>query len=90
MSDVEKRQDRAPVPTGWTYAPAPESADIVRLQDRYGIYVGGEWRLIDATGMAEPDTMVRIGVGRDAVDVAFLAVYGGNELTKQAVSVKRG
>jgi aldehyde dehydrogenase (NAD+) len=43
MSDVEKRQDRAPVPTDWTYAPAPESADIVRLQDRYGIYVGGEW-----------------------------------------------
>ncbi len=43
MSDVEKRQDRAPVPTEWTYAPAPESADIVRLQDRYGIYVGGEW-----------------------------------------------
>ena len=43
MSDVEKRQDRAPVPTDWTYAPAPESSDIVRLQDRYGIYVGGEW-----------------------------------------------
>ncbi|HET7573210.1 MAG TPA: aldehyde dehydrogenase family protein [Gaiellaceae bacterium] len=43
MSDVEKRQDRAPVPTDWTYAPAPESADIVRLQERYGVYVGGEW-----------------------------------------------
>ena len=43
MSDVEKRQDRAPVPTDWTYAPAPESTDIVRLRDRYGIYVGGEW-----------------------------------------------
>jgi len=36
MSDVEKRQDRAPVPTDWTYAPAPESSDIVRLEDRYG------------------------------------------------------
>jgi acyl-CoA reductase-like NAD-dependent aldehyde dehydrogenase len=43
MSDVEKRQDRAPVPTDWTYAPAPESSDIVRLEDRYGVYVGGEW-----------------------------------------------
>ena len=43
MGDVEKRQDRAPVPTDWTYAPAPESADIVRLQERYGVFVGGEW-----------------------------------------------
>ena len=43
MSDVEKRQDRAPVPTDWTYAPAPESSEIVRLEDRYGVYVGGEW-----------------------------------------------
>jgi aldehyde dehydrogenase (NAD+) len=43
MTDVEKRQDRSPVPTDWTYAPAPESTDVVRLQDRYGIYVGGEW-----------------------------------------------
>ena len=41
MSDVEKRQDRAPVPTDWTYAPAPESSEIVRLEDRYGVYVGG-------------------------------------------------
>ena len=31
MTDVEKRQDRSPVPTDWTYAPAPESTDIVKL-----------------------------------------------------------
>jgi len=43
MTDVEKRQDRSPVPQGWTYAPAPESTEIVELQDRYGFYVGGEW-----------------------------------------------
>src|SRR5436305_7895836 len=43
MSEVEKRGDRSPVPAGWTYAPAPESTDIVRLQERYGLYVGGEW-----------------------------------------------
>jgi aldehyde dehydrogenase (NAD+) len=40
---VEKRHDRAPVPSDWTYAPAPESRDIVELQDRYGHFVGGEW-----------------------------------------------
>jgi aldehyde dehydrogenase (NAD+) len=43
MSDVERRQDRAPVPAEWTYAPAPESRDIVTLEERYGHYIGGEW-----------------------------------------------
>src|SRR5581483_6738122 len=43
MTDVEKREDRSPVPAGWTYAPAPESTELVRLRDRYGLYVGGEW-----------------------------------------------
>jgi aldehyde dehydrogenase (NAD+) len=40
---VEKRHDRAPVPSDWTYAPAPESRDIVTLRERYGHFVGGEW-----------------------------------------------
>src|SRR6476659_5323349 len=43
MTEVEKHQDRSPVPTGWTYAPAPESTDIVNLRDRYELFVGGEW-----------------------------------------------
>jgi aldehyde dehydrogenase (NAD+) len=30
-------------PSAWTYAPAPESKDIVRLEDRYGLFVGGEF-----------------------------------------------
>jgi aldehyde dehydrogenase (NAD+) len=43
MSDVEKRHDRAPVPSEWAYAPAPEARDIVTLRERYGLFVGGEW-----------------------------------------------
>ncbi|MFL5930251.1 MAG: aldehyde dehydrogenase family protein [Gaiellaceae bacterium] len=43
MSELERKQDRAPVPADWTYAPAPESTDVVSLQDRYGLFVGGEW-----------------------------------------------
>ena len=31
------------MPAEWTYAPAPESRDIVSLQERYGLFVGGEW-----------------------------------------------
>jgi aldehyde dehydrogenase (NAD+) len=43
MTDVEKRQDRSPVPKDWTYAPAPESTEIVKLQDRYELFIGGKW-----------------------------------------------
>ena len=43
MAEVEKRQDRSPVPSAFEYAEAPESRDIVRLEDRYGLFVGGEW-----------------------------------------------
>src|SRR4051812_38483343 len=43
MTDVVKKGDLSPVPADWTYAPAPESTDVVRLQERYGLYVGGEW-----------------------------------------------
>jgi aldehyde dehydrogenase (NAD+) len=43
VSDVEKRQDRTPVPSSFDYAPAPEARDLVRLEPRYGLFVGGEW-----------------------------------------------
>ncbi len=43
MTGIEKKQDRSPVPADWTYAPAPESREIVSLRERYGLYVGGEW-----------------------------------------------
>jgi aldehyde dehydrogenase (NAD+) len=43
LTDLERRQDRAPVPSGWDYAPAPEARDIVTIDERYGLYVGGEF-----------------------------------------------
>src|SRR3954451_9003278 len=43
MTDVVKRGDRSPVPADWTYAPAPEPTDIVKLQDRYELFIGGNW-----------------------------------------------
>jgi acyl-CoA reductase-like NAD-dependent aldehyde dehydrogenase len=43
LTDVEKRPSRAPVPSGWEYAPAPEARDIVHIDERYGLYIGGEW-----------------------------------------------
>ena len=40
MAELEPR----PAETGleWTYAPAPESRAILSLEERYGLYVGGE------------------------------------------------
>jgi aldehyde dehydrogenase (NAD+) len=43
MAEVEKRQDRSPVPSAFEYAEAPESREIVRLEERYPLFVGGEW-----------------------------------------------
>ena len=43
MSDLTKRRGGAPVPSGWEYAPAPEARDIVAIEDRYGLFVGGEF-----------------------------------------------
>jgi aldehyde dehydrogenase (NAD+) len=43
MTEISKRGERSPVPADWTYAPAPESRDVVQLRERYGLYVGGEW-----------------------------------------------
>jgi aldehyde dehydrogenase (NAD+) len=43
VTELERRQDRSPVPSGWDYAPAHESRDIVTIEDRYGVYVGGEF-----------------------------------------------
>ena len=39
---VEHHKPRTPALTEWEYAPAPEARDIVRLEDRYGLYIGGE------------------------------------------------
>jgi aldehyde dehydrogenase (NAD+) len=43
LTDVEKREAPVPAAPGWDYAPAPEARDIVSLQERYGLFVGGQW-----------------------------------------------
>ena len=43
MAELERKQDRSPVPSAFDYAPAPEARDLVRLEERYGLFVGGDW-----------------------------------------------
>lgn len=52
------------------------------------VFLGGEWHLIDPTGMAKEGGMAKIGVGRDAADVAFLTAYGVAEMNSQSVTVE--
>ncbi|HEY0417114.1 MAG TPA: aldehyde dehydrogenase family protein, partial [Gaiellaceae bacterium] len=81
MTDLDRRADRAPVPAGWTYAPAPESTDVVRLQERYGIYVGGEW--LDTaehfTTLAPRDESPLAEVGQASEDDVHRAVAAARE-----------
>ncbi|HEY5905156.1 MAG TPA: aldehyde dehydrogenase family protein, partial [Actinomycetota bacterium] len=41
MSDAIERPAGGAPP--WEYASAPESTDVVRLEDRYGLFIGGEF-----------------------------------------------
>ncbi len=43
MTDLDRRSSAVPVPTEWEYAPAPESRDIVRIEERYGLFLGGSF-----------------------------------------------
>lgn len=48
---------------------------------------GGAWHLLDATGMARADEIVKIGIGRDAADVSFLTSFGPTEFLEKHVQV---
>ena len=54
------------------------------------VFLGGGWHLVDATGMAQAGAMAKIGVGRDAADVAFLTAYGTATMNAQIVEVTAG
>ena len=41
--ELAPAQDATMATPAWEYAEAPESKDIVRLQDRYGLFIGGEF-----------------------------------------------
>jgi aldehyde dehydrogenase (NAD+) len=43
MNELDTTRERTPAIPAWEYADAPESKDIVRLQDRYGLFIGGEF-----------------------------------------------
>lgn len=53
------------------------------------VYLGGRWRLVDPTGLAPVDGMVRVATGLDAIDVAFMTIFGRAELLAQTFAATR-
>ncbi len=43
VTELDAAQSGLAVPGDWIYASAPESTDVVRIADRFGHFVGGEW-----------------------------------------------
>lgn len=66
------------------YAPGVKPPDFHAVAE---VFLGGEWHLVDATGMAKEAEMAKIGIGRDSGDVAFLTGFGPLFLNSQSVSV---
>ena len=73
------------------YAPGVEPPDFHAVAEVFladpAVTGGGAWHLIDATKMANPGEIVKIGVGRDAADVSFLTSFGASEFGEKIVSV---
>jgi transglutaminase-like putative cysteine protease len=53
------------------------------------VWLDGAWHLIDATRLAPPEGFARIAVGRDATDIAFMTIFGPQEMRNQWVQVIR-
>ncbi len=68
------------------YAPGVDPPDFHAVAE---LWLDGAWHLIDATGMARADELVRVAVGRDATDIAFMTIFGTATLLAQRVAVMR-
>lgn len=53
------------------------------------VWLGGRWRLIDPTGKAPTEGLVRVATGLDAADIAFMSIFGRAEMVTQSFDVAR-
>lgn len=51
------------------------------------VFLDGAWHLVDPTGMTQADSTIRIGVGMDASEVAFLHSFGPMWFQSQHIRV---
>jgi transglutaminase-like putative cysteine protease len=53
------------------------------------VWLDGRWRLVDASGLAPVEGLVRIAIGRDATDISFMTIFGSADFVEQHVLVSR-
>jgi aldehyde dehydrogenase (NAD+) len=86
MAEVEKRESQAPATIDWEYAPSQEARDIVSIEERYGLFVGGEqveprsgeWFQTISPATEEPLAQVA-QAGVEDVDAAVTSARGAFE-----------
>ena len=92
MTELERKQDRAPIPSAWEYASAPESREIVTLRERYGHFVGGEWlepkATYTTTSPASEEPLAEVGQATD--DEVQLAVGAARQAFENGWSALAG
>ncbi len=54
----------------------------------FEVWLSNGWWLVDPTGMAPIEGLVRIACGRDAGDIAFLSTQGNCQMLSQSVRVE--
>ena len=66
------------------YAPGLSPMDFHAVTEAF---VDGVWQVVDPTGLAPRQSMVRIATGADAADIAFLTNVGGTlELAMMSIT----
>ena len=83
---IEHRKPTTPALTEWDYAPAPEARDIVSLEERYGLFVGGEFvepqsgQWFPTVSPSTEETLTEVAqAGEDDVDAAVGAARSAFE-----------
>ncbi len=72
------------------YASQLDPPDFHAVFEAYlGGPAGGGWYVFDATRMSDPAGLVRIGIGRDAAEVAFCSPYGATGFDKPEVWIRQ-
>jgi len=88
MAKIEKREREAPERREpvWEYATAPEAADIVRLEDRYGLFIAGEFvepksgKYFQTINPATEEVLAEVAeAGPEDVDLAVRAARHAHE-----------
>lgn len=54
----------------------------------FEVWLSDGWWLVDPTGLAPVEGLVRIACGRDAADIAFLTTQGTCEMVRQSVTAE--